>query len=147
MPATAGASCRPRHALVADGAPLSVQSRGSDRPAARTEQTAAESNPLPPATGRAAPVFSERLSQDLVVQRLVGHEPLEPGVLLLQGFASPGLADLQAARDPFPSVERLLTDPMSPAQSGLRLLEDRVDRVADSLHCLINRLLADHDEA
>ena len=50
------------------------------------------------------------LLQARVIERLIGHQPLQPGVLLLEGLQSLGLVKAEAAVLFAPPVLRLLAD-------------------------------------
>jgi hypothetical protein len=52
----------------------------------------------------------------LEIERLVGHEPLEPSVLFLEGLEAAGLVDLEAAVLSPPAVEGGLRDPVPAAE-------------------------------
>jgi len=70
--------------------------------------------------------------QDLVVEGLLGHEPLEPRVLFFRGLQPRRLAPLQAAVLLLPAVEGLLADAVLAAERRRRrarfmLLQDADD--------------------
>ena len=70
----------------------------------------------PSAAWWASSVVSEQLLEDLVVQRLLGAQPREAGVLLLHRLQPPNLAPLEPAALMFPAAEGLRGDPVASAQ-------------------------------
>src|SRR5262249_35504597 len=106
--AAAAARHRPAHSL--DTAPWSARSPPRRRRGAPTPRSALSARAPPAAARRASRVFSEQVLEHLVVQRLLRHQPLQAGVLVLQRLQALRLAHLQAAVLGLPAVEGLLAD-------------------------------------
>src|SRR5690606_28943126 len=71
-------------------------------------------------------LVSQEVLQDLEVQRLVGHDALEPSVFILQLLETARLGDIHAAVLRAPAVERVLADAVPAAElarprAGFRL--------------------------
>src|SRR5207302_9412751 len=102
--AAAGPAPR-RRGAARNTAPSPDRGRPARTPAAPRPRSAPVPSPLPPASRRASPVFSEEVLQDLVVEGLLGDQPLEPGVFLFQRLEPRRLAALQPAVLALPAVE------------------------------------------
>ena len=75
-------------------------------------------------------VFCQEILEHLVIERLLGDQPLQAGVLRLQGFQPVDVRPGHPAVFLFPAIDRLLTDAVPAADlgdagTGLMLLQDR----------------------
>ncbi len=100
-----------------------MRTRSSDRPAARSLHSADADSGRPRAGRRALPFFSDDILQHRLIQRQLGHQTLELGVLVLELLQPSRLAGLQAAIDPLPAIKRVLRDPHPAAELGARNAE------------------------
>jgi hypothetical protein len=82
---------------------------------------------------RRPPVFSEKFLQGLIIERLLGHQPLEPGVLFLQRLQPPQVLPFQAVVRVSPAIEGLFTDAVPPAERARRLPRGVLLQDADDL--------------
>ena len=118
-PAAARPGSGPQPAGEAHSRQSSGSGTGSGRPCAATVP---DGSTRP--TQRAAPTgmsfFSDDLLHPVDHQHLLGHEPLEPGVLRFQVLQSPGVRHVHPAEAVAPAEERLLADVV--------LLAQRLDR-------------------
>lgn len=69
----------------------------------------------------------------MVIERLLGHQPLETGVLLLQCFESRELIPFQAVVLLLPAVEGLRANPVAAAQAARCLTGRMLVQGADDL--------------
>ena len=69
----------------------------------------------PGAAPRPSQLVSQQVLQHLKVQRLVGHDALEPSVLVLKCLQPPRVTDLKAPVLLLPPIERVVADPVASA--------------------------------
>ena len=69
----------------------------------------------PGAAPRPSQLVSQQVLQHLKVQRLVGHDALEPSVLVLKCLQPPHVTDLKAPVLLLPPIERVVADPVASA--------------------------------
>src|SRR5690606_32675680 len=106
--------------------------------APRTRETSPGSTGRAPVAWLALPVFSDGLLQDVLVEREVGDEALEPRVLLFELPQPAQLTHAQVRELPLPDAERRLADAQLPADIAHRC---PALRLADGVGDLLFRIL------
>ena len=97
--------------------------------------------PLRDVSGSGSEFSRTDFLEDGVVERLVGHELLEPSVLLLELLQALGLVESKAPLLLPPAVVRLLGNPALPDDrchtEPLRQLDLRTSKLPDDLFCRV----------
>src|SRR5204862_5726563 len=97
---------------------------------------------------RGSPVWAGCLPQDLIIQRLVRHQALEPRILLLQLLQLTGHLGIHAPVLRSPAIIRLLPDPQLLAHLGNLLpLPQQHVRLPEKTHNLFPTMSLLHTES